>query len=167
MEDLKKVWQALLTPPILISAVGMGCLILAVGIMGARVLFARGDDAQANSALTVIAGQTSTPYVPTPTATRFPTATSNIHPTPLPGMIGVGSTVQIFGTEGSGLNIRSEAGLTGTVRFVALDSEIFEVRDGPQVVNDITWWFLVTPLDESRNGWAAADYLSLVSSEGN
>jgi hypothetical protein len=90
-----------------------------------------------------------------------------MRPSPLPGMIGVGSTVQIFGTEGSGLNIRSEPGLTGTVRFVALDSEIFEVQDGPQVVNDITWWFLVTPLDENRNGWAAANYLSLVSSESN
>jgi len=167
MEDLKKVWQALLSPPILISAVGMGCLILAAAILGTRVLFSSGDSAQADSALTVIAGQTSTPYVPTPTATRFPTDTPNMRPSPLPGMIGVGSTVQIFGTEGSGLNIRSEAGLTGTVRFVALDSEIFEVRDGPQEVNDITWWFLVTPLDESRNGWAAANYLSLVSSEDN
>ncbi|MEJ2757533.1 MAG: SH3 domain-containing protein [Anaerolineales bacterium] len=167
MEELKKVWQALLSPPILISAVGMGCLILAVGILGIGWLTGGGDGAQADSALTVIAGQTSTPYVPTPTATRFPTATSNLRPSPLPGMIGVGSTVQIFGTEGSGLNIRSEPGLTGTVRFVALDSEIFEVQDGPQTVNDITWWFLVTPLDESRNGWAAANYLSLVSSESN
>jgi len=167
MEELKKVWQALLSPPILISAVGMGCLILAMGILGARLLSGNGGEAQANSALTVIAGQTSTPYVPTPTATRFPTSTPNMRPSPLPGMIGVGSTVQIFGTEGSGLNIRSEPGLTGTVRFVALDSEIFEVQDGPQVVNDITWWFLVTPLDENRNGWAAANYLSLVSSESN
>lgn len=166
MEELRKVWQALLSPPILISAVGMGCLILAAGILGARVL-AGGGSAPESAALTVVAGATSTPYVPTPTATRFPTPTSNVHPTPLPGMIGVGSTVQITGTEGSGLNIRSGAGLTSSVNFVALDSEIFEVRDGPQVINDITWWYLVTPLDESRNGWAAADYLSLVTSEGN
>ena len=41
------------------------------------------------------------------------------------------------------------------------------MRDGPQIINDITWWYLVTPLDESRNGWAAADYLSLVSVEEN
>lgn len=82
-------------------------------------------------------------------------------------MIGVGSSVQIFGTEGSGLNIREQPGLNNPVRFVALDSEVFEVRGGPEVVNDITWWYLATTLDEERSGWAAANYLSLVGDQQN
>jgi hypothetical protein len=73
--------------------------------------------------------------------------------------------VQISGTDGSGLNIRDQAGLGGTVRFVALDGEVFEVRDGPVEADDFTWWYLVTPLDENRSGWAAANFLSLVMPE--
>ena len=81
-------------------------------------------------------------------------------------MIGVGSSVQIYGTEGSGLNIRSEAGGLGSeVLFVALDSEVFTVEAGPIVEDDFTWWYLVTPLDEDRAGWAASNYLSLVAPE--
>jgi hypothetical protein len=79
-------------------------------------------------------------------------------------MIGVGVYVQIFGTEGSGLNIREGTGLTTEVRFVAYEAEVFEVRDGPVVVDDFTWWLLVTPVDEARSGWAAANYLSVVPS---
>lgn len=80
-------------------------------------------------------------------------------------MIGVGTSVQISGTEGSGLNIREEPGLGTGIRFVALDSEVFEVRAGPEVIDEITWWYLVTPYDETRNGWAAANYLTLVVPE--
>jgi hypothetical protein len=94
-----------------------------------------------------------------------PTATSDLPGAPLPGIIGIGSSVQISGTDGSGLNIREQAGLGSQVRFVALDSEVFEIGDGPVELDEITWWYLVTPLDEQRSGWAAANYLSLVIPE--
>ncbi len=105
------------------------------------------------------------PYQPTPLPTRQPTATSDLPAAPLPGIIGIGSSVQISGTDGSGLNIREQAGLGGKVRFVALDSEVFEIRDGPVEADDFTWWYLVTPHDENRTGWAAANFLSLVLPE--
>jgi hypothetical protein len=60
------------------------------------------------------------------------------------------------------LNIRGEPGLGAEIKFVALDSEVFEVRDGPIEADGFTWWFLVTPFDESRSGWAASNYLSIV-----
>ncbi len=164
MDGLRNIWRALFSLPVLISAVGMGCLLLALSFIGLGVLVPSEPAGYPTAGLTVIAGSTATPYVPTATPTRVPTATSNLPPSPLPGMIGVGSSVQIFGTEGAGLNIREQPGLGTPIRFVALDSEVFEVRDGPQVVDDITWWFLVTPLDEARSGWAAANYLSLISS---
>jgi hypothetical protein len=112
--------------------------------------------------VTTIPGPTSTAYNPTPTAGEEPTPTSNLPPSPMPGLIGVGGYVQITGTEGSGLNVRSAPGLDMSVNFLALDAEVFEVRQGPKVVDDITWWYIVTPVDESRNGWAAANYLSVV-----
>jgi hypothetical protein len=166
METLRKIWQAFVTLPVFLSALGVAVLILVL------MFFANGAFAPAPPAegfptapVTVFPGPTSTLYVPTPTLTRVPTSTSNIPPSPMPGMIGVGSSVQIYGTEGSGLNIRSAPGLGSEVLFVALDSEVFTVQAGPEVVDDFTWWYLVTPLDETRAGWAASNYLSLVAPE--
>jgi hypothetical protein len=165
MDQLQRIWRALGSPSILMMAVGLACFILVLFFVGLSVLSSGGESGTVQPANTIIPGPTSTVYSPTATATRVPTATSNLPAAPLPGMIGVGVSVQITGTEGSGLNIRSQPGLGTDIRFVALDSEIFEVRDGPQVVDEITWWLLVTPLDENRSGWAAANYLSLVVPE--
>jgi len=75
----------------------------------------------------------------------------------------MGSFVQIMGTEGVGLNIRSAPGLNSEVQFLGYDAEVFEVRDGPVEADGLTWWYLVTPVDASRAGWAAASYLSVVA----
>jgi hypothetical protein len=77
-------------------------------------------------------------------------------------MIGVGSFVQITGTSGTGLNIRDEAGLSSNVFFLAYDAEAFEVGGGPVSIDGFTWWYLITPVDSSRAGWAAAKYLSVI-----
>jgi hypothetical protein len=77
-------------------------------------------------------------------------------------MIGVGSYVQITGTSGTGLNIRENPSLSADVRFLGYDAEAFEVRDGPYQADGFIWWYLVTPVDETRSGWAVDDYLSLV-----
>jgi hypothetical protein len=91
----------------------------------------------------------ASPYIPTATATSG---------------IGVGAYVQITGTEGLGLRMRAEPGLNGNLLFLSYDSEVFKVTEGPQDMDGHTWWRLVAPYDETRAGWAAADYLALVSS---
>jgi hypothetical protein len=70
--------------------------------------------------------------------------------------------VQITGTNGEGLRIRSEPGLNSNPVFLGFDSEVFIVQDGPRSVDGYTWWYLVTPLDQSRAGWAAADFLTYI-----
>ena len=44
------------------------------------------------------------------------------------------------------------------------DVEVFEVREGPQEADGHTWWYLVAPYDESRAGWAAAEFLGAIPS---
>ncbi|MGC8855692.1 MAG: SH3 domain-containing protein, partial [Anaerolineae bacterium] len=78
--------------------------------------------------------------------------------------IRLGSFVQISGTEGEGLRLRSAPGLSSDQLFLGYDSEVFEVRDGPRQADGYIWWYLVAPYDETRAGWAAADYLSVVPS---
>jgi hypothetical protein len=106
--------------------------------------------------VTMIPASTSTSSAPpTPTIDPFASPTS-------PAGIAVGNYVQITGTEGQGLRIRKAPGLDGEFEFLAYDSEVFSVQDGPREVDGYVWWYLVAPYDDTRVGWAAADFLTYV-----
>ena len=128
---------------------------ISIGLTSARP---SGDVGFAPADLTVIPASTATSGAP-PTATIDPFA-----PTPIPTGITIGNYVQIKGTEGEGLRIRSEPGLNGEPQFLGYDSEVFIVKDGPREMDGFVWWYLVAPYDETRAGWAAADFLSYVPS---
>ena len=126
---------------------------IAIGFTAARssstIGFAPAD-------VTVIPAPTGTSSAP-PTPTIDPFAS----PTP-PAGIAIGNYVQISGTEGQGLRVRAQPGLDGAFEFLAYDAEVFIVKDGPRDVDGYTWWYLVAPYDETRVGWAAADFLTYV-----
>ena len=131
---------------LLITAIGIG---LTSARQNAEVGFAPAD-------VTVIPAPTGTSGAPpTPTIDPFATATS-------PAGIAIGNYVQINGTEGQGLRIRAEPGLGGEFQFLAYDSEVFVIQDGPREVDGYVWWYLVAPYDETRVGWAAADFLTYI-----
>jgi hypothetical protein len=103
--------------------------------------------------------------IPAPTATTGAPSTPTIDPfapSPVPTGIAIGSYVQITGTSGEGLRIRSQPGLSGNPEFLGFDSEVFVVEDGPREVDGYVWWYLVAPYDDARAGWAAANFLSFI-----
>jgi hypothetical protein len=103
--------------------------------------------------------------IPAPTSTSSAPATATIDPfapTPAPTGIAIGNYVQITGTDGEGLRIRSEPGLNGNPEFLGFDSEVFIVKDGPREADGFVWWYLVAPYDDTRVGWAAADFLTFI-----
>ena len=106
--------------------------------------------------VTLIPASTSTSSAP-PTPTIDPFA-----PSPTPTGLAVGNYAQITGTEGQGLRIRAMPGLDGEFVFLAYDTEVFIIKDGPQSVDGYTWWYLAVPYDETRAGWAAADFLTFI-----
>jgi hypothetical protein len=77
--------------------------------------------------------------------------------------IQVNSYVQISGTEGAGLNVRYNPGTGSDAVFVANDSEVFKVISGPVDQDGYVWWELSAPYDQSRQGWAAENYLQLIN----
>ena len=109
--------------------------------------------------LTMIPAPTHTPNV-----TAVPTTDPFVTPTLDPTSINIDGYVQITGTEGEGLRIRLAPGLGGETVFRGEEAEVFIVKDGPQSVDGYTWWYLVAPYDETRAGWAAADFLAVVPS---
>lgn len=108
--------------------------------------------------ITVIPGPTSTPRI-APSPTHDPVMGTA---TPLPGEIAVNTYVQITGTDGDGLRLRSAPGLDSEPQFLGFDTELFQVTDGPVEADGYTWWYLLAPYDETRSGWAAADFLSYI-----
>jgi len=112
--------------------------------------------------LYVIPAPTFTPPAPLIPPTEIPTPTQPIPAAPPSAAISVGANVQITGTEGDGLRLRVDPGLNGTVRFLAIEAEIFQVMDGPIELDGYIWWNLQAPYDATVQGWAVANYLIVV-----
>ncbi len=151
-------FRRLLSPGVMLGALGLGGFLLLVALVW---MFVSAPDApepgSISAALTIIPAPTGT-SAPPPTATPDP----NLTPTPIPGQVGLGGYVQVAGTDGQGLRIRSNPGLQGEFLFLALDSEMFIVRDGPVELDGYTWWYLTAPYDEQRVGWAASSFLEYI-----
>jgi hypothetical protein len=131
--------------------------------------------AATSSAVFIVISPAVTPAPPTldplvPTNTPDPNGTStdpNATPTvPVnlnPGFINLGTVVQVAHTDGAPLKLRAAPSLTGEVNYLALPSEVFKVQNGPTVADGFTWWYLVDPIDGTRNGWAVENYLEATS----
>lgn len=148
---------------VIIGGLVIGALLLAVFIAG-LILLRPGSlqPGSVNPVITVIAAPTAKPITsqptqllqnttPTPATSQLPTAT---------GPIKLGSYVQISNTGGEGLRIRSAPGTNTQQLFLGMESEVFQVTNGPKQADGYTWWYLVAPYDKKRAGWAASDYLT-------
>lgn len=108
--------------------------------------------------LVPIPSATPTTFIPTPTAE--PTVTPTPVPPPkLEGGVGIGSLVEVSGTEGDGLRLREEPSLSAKIAFLGLENEVFEVREGPINSDGYEWWYLSNPYNSEQEGWAVANYL--------
>jgi hypothetical protein len=140
---------------------GLGMLILLV-----VVLYSAKSNhitaAPATAVLKIIPAPTQTlpGMVVTSTPTLSPIA---VQPTPTPsGDILLGSYVQVSGTGGDGLRLHAEASVTSKVNYIAIDSEVFLVQDGPTNADGYIWWKLEDPFNNKTIGWGVANYLSVV-----
>ena len=153
--------SSLLNPGVILAALGLACLLTMITLAwaGFSASLPGADPGFVPADLTVIPAPTSTPIV-TPSPTPDPLLVGT--PTLPAGQLAVGAYVQITGTDGDGLRLRSAPGLASTLLFLGEDAEVFQVRDGPKESDGYVWWYLVAPYDESRAGWAAANFLSVV-----
>jgi hypothetical protein len=164
---MRDVIRFFLDPWIVVGAVGFGAALLIATLL---LLWLTRPPQSAGgiptAAITVIPLPTATLTLPTttPAIVETPGATTEITdlPPPPPGDLAVGAYVQVFGTGGDGLRLRTLPGLNNDVRLLGVEAEVFLVEDGPQQVDGFSWWYLVGPFDESRRGWAVSNYLAVV-----
>lgn len=149
--------------PIILFGGLLVCLVGAIYLL----LTLNGLSYKSNLSITPRANLTMIP------ANQIPTVNSSylvIEPTPtLPVNLGeglpfvVGVYVQIINTGGNGLRLRANPGTNAGVNFIAAESEVFKVVGGPVQSGDYQWWQLVAPYDSNRKGWAAGDYLRIIT----
>ena len=155
--------SSILNIRVLFGALGIAGLLILVTLLS--IGWKKPDPARdfgfAPADLTIIPAPTATPNV---TATFTPDPLIVGTPTLAPNEIGLGGYVQIVGTDGEGLRLRTDPSLNGTPAFLGYDEEVFEVREGPQEADGYMWWYLVAPYDETRAGWAASDFLGAIPS---
>lgn len=140
-------------------------LILGVGIVGIILMLIYYSRPPRTKVVAVTAVLTVIPSSSTVTPTSMEALLTDqpiITPTLQPGSIGIGVFVQVSGTGGDGLRLRTGPGLTSEMQFLGLDGELFQVGDGPVDQDGYTWWFVVGSYDETRQGWAAAEFLEVV-----
>jgi len=164
VEKKKSNFQNMLKSPItLITGLIILFGLLAIGVV---IIFWGREPATMSHVtpqVTKIQAPTLTPVI-LPTSTpldQIPTES----PSPAEGNINVGVYVQVGGTEGAGLRMRSEPGLNSTTNFTALDAEVFLVIDGPVELDGYQWWHLEAPYEEARNGWSAGAFLTPIYEE--
>ena len=157
---MKFDFSGLMTFRVMAGALGVAITLLVLSFVWLEWSLPPAAGGNLLAELTVIPAPSGTP-IPAPTPTWDPSI-----PTPtsvtLPGQIAIGSYVQIKGTEGQGLHIRSSPGLDSDQLFLGYDAEVFLVKDGPRQADGYTWYYLVAPYDNTRAGWAASNFLNIV-----
>lgn len=159
----RPILRAIFSPWVIVGAVTLAIVLMCATL--SLIWITRPADVAtgpSTAVLSVIQAPTPTPVVDTPTPPAEGQSTEAVPPAPLPGTFAIGAYVQISGTEGDGLRLRSAPGLQGRVEFLALESEVFQIREGPQEADGYTWWFVVAPYDEKVQGWAVSNYLAVV-----
>jgi hypothetical protein len=146
----------------------VGCLWPALGVAVGLVAIAGWLGLGAATRGAGVVQQVVTPAVvriprPSSTATPLPTSVPIPTETALPveptGPISVGDLIEVYGTSGDGVRLRSAPTLEGTVLGLGMDSDVFQVGEGPVEAGGHTWWYLVNPYDTDRQGWAVGEYL--------
>jgi hypothetical protein len=148
----------------------LGAIVFGVALLGATLflMWLLRPPAAATGLQTAVVSVVSMPTATQPPPTLSPTEV--VTPTTTPPPVPTGSSedipldafVEITGTGTDGLRLRVDPGLDSEVRLLGLESEVFQVKDGPKDVDGYRWYYLVAPADETRRGWAVSNYLTVV-----
>lgn len=79
---------------------------------------------------------------------------------PLPGVFAIGMVIEIYGTQNEGLNIRQTAGTDSPVVYLAHESEVYTIINGPEIKDGLIWWNISLLPDGQKIGWAVQDYFA-------
>ena len=118
--------------------------------------------APATAILNVIEAPTRTPIAPLASPTAIGTPSSTEQAPPVGEDISIGDYVQVSGTGGDGLRLHDSAGVSSKVSYIAIDTEVFSVKEGPVEADGYVWWLIQDPYTQKAAGWGVSNYLVVV-----
>ncbi len=160
---MQRLFRQILTPAALVIGLVLACVLFAILLAGIYLMRpAITPQIDTTAVVNVIAAPSATLPVPTLPPTPTATPTQPASGVPVPGLtpLAVGNYVQVGGTGVDGLRVRSDPGLSAKTLYVAIDSEVFKIIDGPREADGYTWWYLEEPFKQTVKGWAVANYLA-------
>lgn len=161
--EIRALLRSIISPWVILGSIGVaGVLFAATILLVWTTRPASTAQIPATPIMVVIPAPSATSLAASATPAVNSTGTPPVPPAPAPGTLEKGAYVQIAGTGGDGVRVRTEPGLQSNTLFVALEAEVFQIDDGPRQADGYTWWHLVAPVDASHNGWAVSNYLSVV-----
>lgn len=75
--------------------------------------------------------------------------------TPTREALSINKRVRVVNVGLNGLRVRPEPGIANRELFIAAEGETFDIIDGPENADGLTWWRVQDPRDRNRAGWAA------------
>ncbi len=160
--ELRVLLRSVFSPWVILGSIVIAGLLFGLTLLLIWVTRPTGSaQIPATPVMVVIPAPSATPPIIAPPTTS-PTSTLPVPPAPAPGTLAKGAYVQISGTGGDGVRVREKPGLQNNTLFIALEAEVFQIDDGPQQADGYSWWHLVAPFDATHQGWAVANYLSVV-----
>jgi len=158
-----KILRTLLNIKVILGAIvfGVGVFAVLVGILWTSKAKSI-TQVPATAILNIIEAPTETPLSPITTQTPTPSPTTSQQVPPPSGDIAIGNYVQVSGTGGDGLRLHNTAGVSSKVNHIAIEAELFLVKDGPVDADGYTWWELQDPYTDSVVGWGVGNYLIVV-----
>lgn len=148
---------------VILGGIVFACILLFIFTL--MVIFLRSGssvEVPATAVLHIIYAPTATDVNLSTQSTLTITSAAPLDSNPQSGEIAVGANVKVVGTGGDGLRLRDNPGLDGKVKLLGDETEVFVVNEGPLDVDGYIWWHLVGSYDETRQGWAVADFLSII-----
>lgn len=143
------------------AASGAAAGVVLLGVILSLTALGRALGSQTDAAppvVTVVVRPTATAVIaasPTTIPMESPTPAATFEP----GRLSIGGLAEVYGTEGDGLRLRQDPSTNGTIKLLGSESEVFILQDGPVDADGRTWFYLVSPSDATRAGWAVADFL--------
>ncbi|GAB4578896.1 MAG: hypothetical protein Fur0022_16330 [Anaerolineales bacterium] len=153
--------RIIFSPWVFIGAIGFAAIWIGAVVWTFYALQPTPSTGVPTAVVIIIPAPTSTP-LGILLSTETPAPTPTVPASPVPGVIALGTTVEIVGTGGEGLNLRTSPGLDSNIQYLGFESEVFIVQEGPQEADGLTWWYLVGYFDASRSGWAASNFLQAI-----
>jgi hypothetical protein len=134
-------------------------IILFIGIVFTATLFTLPQNVSMvfESDVTIIAYSTFTPAIDPQIDNSLSTPTLD----PKYIIFARGLKVIVQGTGGEGLRIHQTAGQDSPTIYLANESDLFVIIDGPVITGGYVWWRIKSSRAENILGWVVQDFLQL------